>query len=156
MQTKSGGRIAFLTLDDRSSRIELVVFSQLYESCRALLVKDQLLIVEGEVGIDEFTENNKLTGRQVYDLTQAREKFAKGVSLTLHKKQLEPSFIQILQEALRPFCGGQCPLFIHYQQEHAQACLALGNEWRVKPSESLLDALTDFCGPENVRVEYGV
>ena len=155
MQTKSGGRIAFLTLDDRSGRIELAVFSQLYESCRELLVKDQLLIVEGEVGVDEFTENHKLTGRQVYDLTQAREKFAKGVSLTLHKEQLEPSFIQRLQQALKPFCGGQCPLYIHYQQENAQASLALGDEWCVKPSASLLEVLAGFSGQENVRVEYG-
>ncbi|MEK7758840.1 MAG: OB-fold nucleic acid binding domain-containing protein, partial [Pseudomonadota bacterium] len=49
MQTRRGDRMAFVTLDDRTGRLELAVFSELYERHRDLLAKDTLLVVEGQV-----------------------------------------------------------------------------------------------------------
>jgi len=151
VQTKSGGRIAFLTLDDRTASIDLAVFTELYESCRGLLVKDQLLIVEGEVGVDDYTDMNKLSGRQVYSLDQARGKYAHYLQLDLHHQQLSADFLAALKKIITPFCGGPCPVIIDYAQETATAHLQLGNEWRLKPSEELLIALKDLV---EARVQY--
>ncbi|MDH3513774.1 MAG: DNA polymerase III subunit alpha, partial [Gammaproteobacteria bacterium] len=46
MQTRRGDRMAFVTLDDRTGRLELAVFSDLYAQSRELLAKDTLLVVE--------------------------------------------------------------------------------------------------------------
>ncbi|NIO40453.1 MAG: hypothetical protein GTO41_09830, partial [Burkholderiales bacterium] len=55
MRTRRGDRMIFVTLDDRSGRLELAVFSELYMRHRDLLVKDNLLVVEGFVSVDEYT-----------------------------------------------------------------------------------------------------
>jgi len=47
MQTRRGDRMAFVTLDDRTGRLELAVFSELFERHRDLLAKDTLLVVKG-------------------------------------------------------------------------------------------------------------
>ena len=39
MNSRRGERIAFMTLDDRSGRIEIAVFSEAYQKYRDLLVK---------------------------------------------------------------------------------------------------------------------
>ena len=55
LNTKSGNRIAFLTLDDRTARVEVAVFADVFAKYRDLISKDQLLIVEGDLSIDDFT-----------------------------------------------------------------------------------------------------
>ena len=154
MQTKSGGRIAFLTLQDRTGRIETAVFTQVYDSYRHLLVKDQLLVIEGEVSVDDYNEEYKLSARAIYDLAQARERFANHLSLQLHKERLNQDFLPALKQALFPFRGGPCPVFIAYEHESASAHLALGDEWRVKLHEDLLAALYQLCGQEQVALRY--
>jgi DNA polymerase-3 subunit alpha len=151
VQTKAGGRIAFLTLDDGTAHIDLAVFTELYESCRGLLLKDQLLIVEGEVSVDDYTDQNKLAGRQIYDLSQAREKYAKSLMLELHQQQLTAEFMTSLKTMIAPFKNGTCPVLIAYAQETATAHLQLGDEWRLKPSEELLTALKNLV---DVKVQY--
>lgn len=151
VQTKSGNRIAFLTLDDQTAHIDLAVFTELYESCREFLVKDQLLIVEGEVGVDDYTDLNKLSGRQIYDLNKAREKYAKYLYLQLHQRQLTADFLVTLKNAMTPFLGGTCPVIIDYAQEKATVHLQLADEWRLRPCEDLLVALRDLV---DARVEY--
>jgi DNA polymerase-3 subunit alpha len=151
VQTKTGGRIAFLTIGDRTASIDLAVFTEVYESCRALLVKDQLLIVEGEVSVDDYTDMNKLSGRQIYSLDQARGKYAQYIQLDLHHQQLDANFLAALRKIITPFCGGPCPVIIDYEQASATVHLQLGNEWRLKPSDELLTALQALV---DVRLHY--
>lgn len=154
-QTKSGNRIAYLTLEDRTGRVEMMVFSQVFDSCRSLLVKDQLLVVEGEVSVDEFTDGYKLVARQLYDMGGAREKFAKYLLLHLKEKQITPEFFSAFKKALTSAAGGNCPVWVEYHQEMSTARLALGEEWRVKPGELALEELYALCGLENVSLVYG-
>ena len=53
-KSKKGGNNAFVTLDDRSARIEVTVFPDSYEEFRHVIVKDQVVVVEGEISVDEF------------------------------------------------------------------------------------------------------
>ena len=47
MNTRRGERMAFVTLDDQTARLELAVFSDLYSQHRDLIRKDNLLVVNG-------------------------------------------------------------------------------------------------------------
>ncbi len=55
MRSRRGETLAFTTLDDRSGRIELSVFADVYELHKAKIFKDAVLVVEGEVQPDEYT-----------------------------------------------------------------------------------------------------
>ncbi len=155
MQTKAGNRMAYLTLEDRTGRIEMMVFSQLFDSCRGLLVKDQLLVVEGEVSVDEFTEGHKLTARQVYDLGGARQRFAKYLLLQLEQQQIDADFFTAFKKALSASGKGACPVYIDYYHESAIARLTLGEEWHIQPSELLLQELSALSGVKHVKLIYG-
>ena len=47
-------------LDDRSGRIEVTFFEDVYQQYRALIVKDAILVVEGKLRFDEFIETGAL------------------------------------------------------------------------------------------------
>jgi len=49
----SNGKMAFVTLDDRSARVELTLRGEILETSAHLLVKDEVLIVDGDMSPDE-------------------------------------------------------------------------------------------------------
>ena len=55
---------------------------------------------------------------------------------------------------LAPYKAGGCPVSIHYSNGAAECRIDLGDGWRVKPEEELLDALNEWLAPENVELVY--
>jgi DNA polymerase-3 subunit alpha len=154
MNTKSGNRIAFFSLDDRTARIEAAVFSEAFSKYRELINKDQLLVVEGEVNVDEFTGGHRINCRRILSIDQAREGYAKSLWLKMHKKQMDSSFLAEVKQTLLPFRGGSCPVYISYDNSDASTRIALGPEWSVRPIEKLLQDLSGLCGKDRVVISY--
>jgi DNA polymerase-3 subunit alpha len=154
--TKRGDRMAFVTLEDCSTSIEITIFSDLYESHKSILVKDTILIIEGEISEDSFTGGQKLLARNLYSLAQFRQKFARGLLLNLKQDILEKHDIAVLAEILAPHKSKQnaCPVFIHYTQSNTRASLQLGEEWRVTLEETLLEKLRETFGVSHIKVCY--
>jgi len=152
--SRRGDRIAFVVLDDRSGRIELAVFSEAYNRYRNLIVKDKLLVVEGTVSVDEYSGGFKMSAEQIFDIDQAREQYARRLEINLDVARAGNGFSRHLAEALQPFREGRCQVFLDYQAVGAQAKLALGPEWRVRPAEALIVRLKELAGADRVRVVY--
>jgi DNA polymerase-3 subunit alpha len=148
------GKMAVVTLDDRSGRIEFALFSEAFERFRELLVRDNILVVEGEVINDEYSGGMRMNVQNIFDITQARESFAKRVSLRLDYQKAANGFTSHLSETLSPYREGGCPIQVEYHSPQAVAQLMFGEQWRIRPSEELLHQLRDMLGKENVRVLY--
>lgn len=149
---RQAGKRAFLTLDDRSARLEVAVFEDQYQRYQHLIVKDQLLVVEGSFGYDDYSGNFRLTPRQLLDLEQMRLRYGKRLTLTLD--ETSATLIDRLVDGLEPFRGGSCPVRIVYRTPIAEAMLCAGESWRIQPSGDLLQRLRDLLGVEAVQLEY--
>ena len=154
MNTKRGDKMAFVTLDDRSGRIEMAVFSEEYTANREHLSKDKLVVVSGEVSIDDYSGGYKMRALSIYDISEAREHFAKNLKVTIDHKSAENGFIKNLQDILAPFKEGTCPVVIDYNKPGARAELPLGSDWHVHPTDELLNRLRDSIGEKEVDVVY--
>jgi DNA polymerase-3 subunit alpha len=154
MNTKRGDRIAFITLDDRTGRLELAVFSEAYNHYRDLIAKDRLLVVEGEVSVDDYTGGLKMSANKIYDIDHAREAFARQLVLKVDEKKAANGFIRELAQVLNPYREGHCPVRVDYQRPDACAQIQLGVDWRVRPTDELIRRLDDLAGRGQVRVEY--
>ena len=152
--SRRGDRIAFVTLDDRSGRIELAVFSEAYNKYRNLIVKDKLLVVEGTVSVDEYSGGFKMSAEQMFDIDQAREQYARRLEIGIDGNRLGSGFPGSLAQVLEPFREGRCQVCLDYHGNAALAKLLLGPEWRVRPSEVLLHRLKELAGEDKVRVVY--
>jgi DNA polymerase-3 subunit alpha len=71
------GRVAIFKLDDKSEAIEAVANEDVLNAHRDLLKDDELLIVQGKVQPDRFSNGLRLNVQQVWDLTAARCRFGK-------------------------------------------------------------------------------
>lgn len=148
------GRMAVVTLDDRTGRMEAVVYAEAYQRFREVLVKDKLVVAKGEVSADDFTGRYSMIVRHLYDLNRAREHFAKHVVIRVAAQRLENGFVQQLADVLEPFRQGPTPVCIDYQRSDAAVRLALGEAWRVYPNEELLTRLQTLAGKEQVHLVY--
>ena len=154
MHTRRGDRMAFVTLDDRTGRLELAVFSGLYASHRELLVKDKLLIVEGHVSVDEYTGGFKMSAEKIYNMEQARSVFGTRVVIDVDADLAGNGFLDELKRILKPACQGPCPVYLHYQSDLAEADIVLGEEWNINPTGVVLERLTEFAGKDRVHLIY--
>lgn len=153
MQTRRGDRMAFVTLDDRTGRLELAVFSELFERHRDLLVKDTLLVVKGQVAVDEYTGGFKMSAEEIYNIDHARAVFGSRVIIAVDASTAANGFMEELKQILAP-SQGPCPVWVRYRGEAAEAELVLGEEWKVSPSRAVIERLSRLAGERNVQLEY--
>ncbi|SJL82255.1 DNA polymerase III subunit alpha [Vibrio palustris] len=154
MTTKRGSRIGLMTIDDRSGRMEVMLFSDALDRYAELLEKDKILVISGQVSFDDFNGGLKMSAREVMDLGSAREKYARGLSLSLEQSQVNGSFFERFNEILEPHRAGTVPVNVYYQRANARARIALGTEWRVTPNDTLLDELKQLLGNDQVELEF--
>ena len=154
MQTRRGDRMAFVTLDDRTGRLELAVFSELFERHRDLLAKDTLLVVEGQVSVDDYSGGFKMSAERLYNIDQARGTFASRLEIDVDAELAAGNFTLALQQILKPATPGNCPICLRYDAGDALAEIQLGPEWKITPGQTLLDRLAGLAGEGRVRLIY--
>ena len=154
MKTKRGDTMAFVTLDDRTGRIEVAIFADTYNQSRDLLMKDGLLVINGQVSYDDYSGLLKMRADTISLLSDVRQEKARELCLELESGNLPANFIRELSDILDPYREGRCPLVIDYQRSNARAQLRLGNAWLVRPEDDLLQRLRDQYGTTKVRLVY--
>lgn len=154
MRNKRGDNMAFVQLDDRSARIEVAIFSDVYEACREKLVKDAVLVVEGICSHDEYSGGKKMRVKSLRTLAEARQQRARELQLSLSAEQVQPAQVENLKSALSSARGGDCPVVIRYRREEGEARIRLGDSWRILPQDDLLFRLKQDYGVNNVVINY--
>lgn len=154
MVTKRGDKMAFITISDRTGSVEIAVFSDNYQKDREWIVENHLLVVEGEVTLDEFSGSFRLSAKSLYGIEKAREHYAKYLLIGIDQREAVKGFIEKLTCVIKPFGGGKCPLVLAYYRENAKALLPLGDEWKVSPTDELIDRLKEFFPSSVVEVVY--
>ena len=148
------GRMAIVTLDDQTARVEVVVYSDVYALQRELLKTDEVLVVQGEVTLDEVTGHCAVTAAELLDLDAARCRFARRLVIHLQERALGNGFIASLSATLDPFRNGHIPVMIEYHRADATGCLQLGDAWKVKPTQALISQLRGLSEASQVDLEY--
>src|SRR5690606_21705465 len=110
---KRGGRVIF-TLDDRSARLEALMFEETWQQYRSLIAKSAILIVEGSLRFDEYIEGWRLNAKRVFDIDHAREQHARRLIIRW-PENVDRQFVKTLEATLRPHRGGRCAVAIRYR-----------------------------------------
>jgi DNA polymerase-3 subunit alpha len=165
------GRMGVIVLDDGKARIEVVVYSELFESARNWVKEDQLLLVEAKVnnrvGDDESGGELRVSAERLYDLDNARSRYAKNIKLYCNGSSSGARLKEILAPYLRSSNGRRashggsknsteqyCPVWVVYHNRGALCELELGEAWRVSLEESLIQSLEAHLKAGNVEITY--
>ena len=152
--TKKGNRIGLFTLDDRSGRMDAMLFTDSLEKFEHLLVKDKILIVTGQVSNDDFNGGLKMSVREIVDLKDARAKYVKGLAITLTENEANRTMLQRLQQIFEPYRQGSILVNLYYHRDDSVVRLQFGTTWRIVPEDALIIELKTLLGNDRVEFEF--
>ena len=152
MKNKRGESFAFLTLDDKSGRVELSVWAEKFNAYREILVKDALLVVQGIVSEDSFTGGLKMAADSIQSIYEAR--CSKLSSLQLNVSESAVDWVDRFHNTVSGYREGNCPVTVEYSAASASGQLKLGSQWLVQPRDDLIYRLREEFGKDSVTLHY--
>jgi DNA polymerase-3 subunit alpha len=149
------GKMAIVTLDDGVARVEVVVGAELLIQSGNLIKEDQLLVIEGRISHDDFTDGIRVSARKIYDLAGARSQFASLLKIACNGQ----SDAAKLSSILHPYRvsdgeAKRCPVKVEYHNDHGHVSLMLGDDWRVALHDDLIAQLEHWLSKDNVKIIY--
>ena len=151
IQTKKGKSLVILKLEAAQMQVDVVVFSEVIEAFEHPIQNGEIILVDGELGQDDYTGGVRIMATQLYTLEKARMKFAR--CLRLHLKPSDEKLIPKLKTILQAN-QGDCVVQICYANDTASATLNLDSAFFVRPGNQLLDFLKETLEPECVTLCY--
>jgi DNA polymerase-3 subunit alpha len=152
MKNKRGESFTFLTLDDKSGRIELSVWADKYNAYRDIIAKDALLVVKGVVSEDDFTGGLKMVADSIQSIYQAR--CSKLQCLELRIPDGGDDWVEKFHSAVSGYKDGNCAVEVDYSLSHAKGRLKLGDQWKIQPRDELISHLREEFGKNSVTLRY--
>jgi DNA polymerase-3 subunit alpha len=144
-----------LILDDRSARLEVSLYEEIFQQHRDIIVKDAILIVDGTLRFDDFIEGWRLQAKSLMDIDRARERFARRLWLRWPEEFDGPQGLNRFEQMLRPYLRGPCGVSVAVNRSDYLGRLNLADTWSVRASRELLDKLTALVGRDGWYLTYG-
>ncbi|MFW7339926.1 DNA polymerase III subunit alpha [Pollutimonas sp. H1-120] len=150
------GKMLYAVLDDGSAQVEVAIFNELYEQHRNRLKEDRLVIIHGKVSNDDYSGGLRVSAESVFDLQLAREARARSLRITLNGN----ADAARLRQMLNPFRAEPengvpgVPVEVRLHRDEFQCMIRLGEDWRVRMADAMLDQLGDWTVPDGVEITY--
>ena len=148
------GRFAFATLDDGSGKIEVSVWADVFEKYRHLLKKGQVLVVEGMIEKDEYSDSqrHKMIAEKILTFDEARYEFIKNIKIDIEDTSDTKDIVESLKEIANSNEGNS--VMLSYSGNLAKAEIILPSNYSVKLDDTSIRALDKRFGAENVQFVY--
>ena len=143
-----------LIMDDRTGRLEVSLYDEVFQQHRDIIVKDAVLVVEGTLRFDDFIEAWRLQAKSMMDIDRARERFARRLWVRWPAVFDGPDGMSRFEELLKPYLRGPCAVSVVLNRPDYAGRLNLGDHWSVRPSREFLDKLTSVVGREGWYLAY--
>lgn len=147
--TRNNAIMAFLTLEDLTGSIEVIVFPKTLESVKPLCVTDSLVVVKGRLSIKE-DEAPKLICENIEPLEKIN---SSKLYLRLEDSEKAKQFNLYLKELLTEDRKGDTPIYF-YASEENKKFRAPRDRW-ISLESDIKEILIEKLGEENVKIVDG-
>ena len=153
MRNSFRGREAFVTLDDRSGRVDVRVVPDMLSEIENLVQKDLVWVVDGGIAYDDFNNGIKLRAAKVQLLDDYRADHARALHIKLngHAEQELDAIINLLDQYR---ATDAMPVVFHMRREDYEYQLRTSASWSLKPDEQCLLSLQRCLGAAEFYFEY--
>ena len=155
IRSKNGfnGREVFVTLDDRSARIEVRVPPKIFQEIEEIVQKDLIWVVDGGIAYDDFNNGIKIRAAKVQLLENYRFEHARALHIKLNGNA--GAKVETLISNLDSYRSQNAmPVVFHLQHEGYLYELKTNGQWSVKPSEQCLLSLEKYLDKDDFFLEY--
>jgi DNA polymerase-3 subunit alpha len=148
------GKMAIISLDDNTARIEVVLYRDVFERHVEKLFVDNIVVLETKCGEDRYSGEFRIEATEVMSIDDARNKLATGLSLFIKSRDASAESLTEAHKIISRHTVGRIPVFVDYEANSNSARLRLPATCDVYLSDDLLDDLGTSLGEDRVKLEY--
>jgi DNA polymerase-3 subunit alpha len=146
IQTKKGDQMAFVTVEDKTAQVEVVVFPQVYAKYAELVQRERLVVLEARV--DHQEDDVKLLASRLWDVTQLPRPTTEPVLfIKISPEQERDSTLRRLQQ-LFVEKRGTISVVLYYESK--KQSIRLPDATRVDADASFLEQARAIVGRDSV------
>jgi DNA polymerase III subunit alpha len=150
-QLTQRGKILIVTLDDKTSVVEVTIYNELLEANKNIFREDEFLLVVGKVSEDRFNGGLRITAEKAFGIAEARIQYGHKLEMAVDCTISPAKLAEILQPHRQQ---DGLPVSLRVAPQGIPCVVQLGDGWRVAPSDELKHALELQLGAKEVAVEY--
>ena len=98
-KTKKGSVIGIIEIDDGTSKLEVLIFSKILEGISGKFQIDDIIVIEGDVGIDNYSGRLKVTVKEIQHFFDALDNLLTQIDIRLSLDLMSLNSVQILSES---------------------------------------------------------
>ncbi|MBN2009844.1 DNA polymerase III subunit alpha [candidate division KSB1 bacterium] len=144
--------MAFITLEDFTSTIEVIAFADGYAEYGKLLQVESMVLIEGKINIKSENDDPKILVDKVMPLADVWEHYSKTLCLAFRSDEIEESTIRNVQKVIEQH-KGRCPVMINVIANGGNEYLLRARRMQARPNPKLIHDLQASLGERNVWVE---
>ncbi len=146
--TKKGDKMAYLIIEDLHGTVEVIVFPELYKSSNHLFAADAPLFITGNM--DKGEKGIKIKATRITTISGVKNRPLSKINLRINHTALTQNELKQLKEILLKH-QGDCTVYIKLTiPNHCESVIAVDNNIRVNPTESLISEIEGFLGKNTV------
>lgn len=146
---KRGKSMAFFTLEDPQSDVEVVLFSKIYEACAPFIKEGELVVVEGK--IDVASDPVKVIADRVVSFSTMEKKEGK-LHIRIHPDQWEKPKLEKIRGVLETKQGSNS-VYLQFLGDNGESVTIKPKSLKVDFSEELIANLEQVIGEGSCWVE---
>jgi DNA polymerase-3 subunit alpha len=148
--TKKGDRMAFVTIEDLKGLLEVVVFADVFNEARQLLVADTPILVEGT--LDKGEESSKVLARKITPLTKGGDNGNASLFIRVADRDIPEDRMVALRELIEKHRGKTRVFFSVGDENGGYVTISLPEQMRVEPSGGFVAAVRELFGDSSVTM----
>ena len=148
---KDNSTFAFAELEDFVGKVEVVLWSDVFEEVRNLVEIDSMVLIRGNLTFNEELAMFKLNAQKVLNLPDSRERLTRSVHVRLKTIGLLEPDVQRLHDVCSGY-EGKCQLVLHLECQGSQEMTLVSEKLKVSPDSAFTEALGEIVGKENISL----
>ena len=146
--TKKGDKMCFALLEDLSGKIECIVFPKVFAEYEDILKTDEPVLMEGYVNLEETPK--KFFPEKIELLEEHSEERVGAVTVAVPLESLTLDDLERFKNLILAF-KGDIPVKIIFKEAVGKARMALGKDFKVRPSSKWVGKVHDIFGENCVK-----
>jgi len=161
--TKNGNLMAFITLEDLEGTVEIIAFPKVYEKCKEIIKKDEIIITEGHLDVAEgktkiiaekisflekYIENKKPTLKT----KEKNQNLTEELHLEISTEENEPNLLKKLKELFYGYPGKSQVIF-HFKDKDKIILHAIDKKYSVNIDDKLMKEIRGILGNKKIWTE---
>lgn len=143
---RRGNRMAFFTLEDLESQIEVLVFSSLYEKRSSYVEEAKLVLVKGR--LDATSDPPKVVAEEILPFSKIKD-IAHNLHISLKQENLKEEDLLKLKELLSSH-KGKHNLYLNLDFNQDEKVVIRSKTMKIAFSDSLISEVENLVGTQSV------